>query len=114
MLRTRFDRAVARFTLDRLDSFRLERFPRFAGMHLSCATVAARTPRGGAPGRKLPGAGGLRAGYSSQSRSRSFLGRYSSVMKLMPRRERASSSYFFPERTISWISRCHCLAWNQG
>ena len=34
--------------------------------------------------------------HSSQSRSRSFFGTYSSVMKLMPRRESASSSNFWP------------------
>ena len=35
-------------------------------------------------------------------------------MKLMPRRDSASSSYFSPERTISSISRCHCFAPNHG
>src|SRR6266540_4255177 len=52
--------------------------------------------------------------YSSQSRSFSFLGRYSSVMKLIPRRLSASSSNFCPLFTISSISCCHCFAWNQG
>ena len=48
LLRTRFDRAVARFTLDRLDTFRLERFPRLAAIRLSSMLpdVAARAPRG--------------------------------------------------------------------
>jgi predicted PolB exonuclease-like 3'-5' exonuclease len=67
-------------------------------------------------GRSLV-AGGLRStpgGYSSQSFSLSLRGRYSSVMKLMPRRESASSSNFTPDVTISWISRCHCFALNQG
>ena len=49
-----------------------------------------------------------------QSFSFSLVGRYSSVMKEIPRRESASSSNFTPDFTISWISRCHCLAWNQG
>ena len=53
-------------------------------------------------------------GYSSQSLSLSFLGRYSSVMKLIPRRESASSSNLTPLRTISWISRCQCAFLNQG
>jgi hypothetical protein len=52
--------------------------------------------------------------YSSQSLSLSFLGRYSSVMKLIPRRESASSSNFWPLRTISWISRCQRACLNQG
>ena len=53
-------------------------------------------------------------GYSSQSRSFSFFGTYSSVMKLIPRRESASSSNFSPLLTISWISRCQCAFLNQG
>ncbi len=107
--------AVARFTFDRLDTFFLERFPRLAGIRLSSMlqAVAARAPRGLRAG-PAAGADGLRAGYSSQSRSRSFLGRYSSVMKLMPRRVSASSSYFCPDRIISWISFCHFACWNQG
>ena len=52
--------------------------------------------------------------YSSQSRSFSFRGTYSSVMKLMPRRESASSSNLRPLRTISWISRCQWAFLNHG
>ena len=79
------------------------------------------------PGRRRPRREGERSsqegdsdgargahGYSSQSRSRSFFGTYSSVMKLIPRRESASSSNFIPLRAISWISRCQCAFLNQG
>ena len=62
LLSTRFALAVARFTLDRFDTFRLERFPSFAGM-LALLCVLRRsqrgTPRGGAPdvfGRRGRGA----------------------------------------------------------
>ena len=71
------------------------------------ARAAARR-RGGERRREHP------ARYSSQSLSRSFFGRYSSVMKLMPRRESASSSNLRPLRTISWISRCQRACLNQG
>src|SRR5262245_1849781 len=93
-------------------------------------TVAEVAPSREWAGREGPRAGGPlpydaeslhqtpRAGegkpYSSQSRSFSFFGMYSSVMKLMPRRERASSSNLTPLRTISWISRCQCAFLNQG
>lgn len=87
--------AVARFTFERRDTDFFVRFPRFAAM-------------------SSPPLGFPRSGYSSQSRSLSFRGRYSSVMKLIPRRLSASSSNFCPDFTISWISSCHCFAWNQG
>ena len=56
----------------------------------------------------------LESAYSNQSRSFSFFGRYSSVMKLMPCRESAWISNLRPLRTISWISRCHLACLNQG
>src|ERR1700687_1440490 len=46
---------------------------------------------------------------ASQSRSRNFLGRYSSVMKEIPRLERDSISSFTPLFTMCSISRCHSL-----
>jgi hypothetical protein len=79
--------AVVRFTLERFETLRFERFPRFAGM---CVPRLEKRPR------SLPG-----SRYSSQSLSFSFCGRYSSVMKEMPRRESASSSNFTPDFTIS-------------
>ena len=76
------------------------------------ASVCRRPGRGRRQDRC--GDGGSRDGYSSQSRSLSFLGRYSSVTKLIPRRDSASSSNLRPLRTISWISRCQCAFLNQG
>ena len=75
--------------------------------------------RGEKGGRQREGGRRARASppgpaYSSQSRSFSFLGRYSSVMKLIPRRDRASSSNLRPLRTISWISRCQWAFLNHG
>lgn len=115
--------ALVRFVFDRFATFRLERFPRFTGMLVFLSAAGGRVnpallrPRDRRPGSIARPCGRRllhRSGYSSQSRSFSFLGRYSSVMKEMPRRERASSSYFSPERTISWISFCHFAFWNQG
>jgi hypothetical protein len=95
----RFRFAVARFTFERFETLRFDRFPSLAGM--CCSSLKERGSL-------------LATRYSSQSFSRSFFGRYSSVMKEIPRRESASSSYFTPDFTISWISCCHCFAWNQG
>jgi hypothetical protein len=102
----RFRFAATRLTFERFATFFFERLPFFFAtmVHLLCGpSVAARSGAVKLPDR-----------YSSQSRSRSFFGRYSSVMKLMPRRESASSSNFTPDFTISWISCCHCFAWNHG
>ncbi len=97
MLRARFDLAVARFALLRLGILRFERLERSCAIGSSFERSRQSTIDH----------------HSSQSLSRSFFGRYSSVMKEMPRRESASSSYFTPERIISWISSCHCFFWNQ-
>ncbi len=107
-LSLRFPLAAARFVFDLLETFRLVRFPFFAAMRSSSGTECRTAVRAVNKPRVA------RGDHSSQSRSFSFLGRYSSVMKLIPRRERASSSNFTPDFTISWISCCHCFAWNQG
>src|SRR5207244_8015947 len=52
--------------------------------------------------------------HSSQSRSRSLVGRYSSVTNEIPRFDSAWISYLTPFFTISWISFCHFGFWNQG
>ena len=115
-LRLRFtDRTLARlaatrFTLLRFFTLRFVRFERFAAPSLFERLAIPFL---------LRLVGSLVCDFTTsnqaiQSFSFSFVGRYSSVMKEMPRRESASSSYFTPERTISWISACHCLAWNHG
>ncbi len=52
--------------------------------------------------------------HTSQSRSASFLGRYSSEMKLMPLADRASSSSFTLESKSFLSSRFHFRSLNQG
>ena len=74
------------------------------------ARVGSPAPAGEARRRARAAA----SGYSSQSRSFSFFGTYSSVMKLIPRRDRASSSNLRPLLTISWISRCQWALLNHG
>jgi hypothetical protein len=71
-------------------------------------------PRPDVTERGIQGSSEGAPSYSSQSRSFSFRGRYSSVTKLIPRRESASSSNLSPLLTISWISRCQCAFLNQG
>ncbi len=94
--------AAVRFTLLRFFTLRFVRFERrFAIPFLLCE------------GGSLCGAARTST-QAIQSLSFSFCGRYSSVMKEMPRRDSASSSYFTPERIISRISCCHCFAWNHG
>ena len=75
------------------------------------AAIETPSPRSPRRGGRCPS---REPGHSSQSRSLSFLGRYSSVTKLMPRRESASSSNLTPLLTISWISRCQCAFLNHG
>ena len=98
--------AAVRFTLLRFFTFFFDRFERrfaiVAPLWGGSLFGAARTSTRAARSQVI------------QSFSFSLVGRYSSVMKEMPRRERASSSYFTPDFTISWISRCHCFCWNQG
>ena len=107
MLSLRLRVAVVRFTLLRRDTARLLRFdrcwaiwPPFRRASLASDRPAS-TSRG--PGR-----------HASQSFSFSLAGRYVSVMNEIPRRDSASSSYFTPDLIISWISCCHCFAWNHG
>src|SRR5690606_15936685 len=52
--------------------------------------------------------------HSSQSFSRSLRGKYSSVMKEIPLRDRASISYFLLLAAIASSSRFHFLCWNHG
>lgn len=111
MERTRFAFAPTRFTLERFATFRFVLLPFVLAIcspsvwDQSLAALSCAVKNVG--GNFVPA-------HSSQSLSRIFLGRYSSVMKLIPRRERASSSNFCSDFTISWISCCHFVAWNHG
>src|SRR5262249_18786754 len=64
--------------------------------------------------RTVPRLFGVLPLYASQSFCFSLRGRYSSLMKEMPRLERDSISSFTPVFIMCSISRCHSLRWNHG